>query len=139
MAIDLSNVENRLITGLRLSLGVVFVWFGALKIFGYNPVHDIVYSVFPFLASGTGLISLGVLEFVIGAVLLLNFFRVPVHILLILHLLGTFLTFLAAPNLMFQPYFPVLTLAGEFVFKNTVLAMAGLVVFVHARHKQFQK
>jgi uncharacterized membrane protein YkgB len=49
----------------------------------------------------------------------------------VLHLLGTLSVFFLAPEIMFQPYFPLLTFDGEFVFKNLVLAFAALVVLAH--------
>jgi uncharacterized membrane protein YkgB len=48
--------------------------------------------------------------------------------LMMLHLLGTLSVALVSPNLIFAPAFPVLTMTGEFVAKNLVLIMAGLVV-----------
>lgn len=125
--------NHTLINALRISLGLVFFWFGALKIIGYNPVYEIVYASFPFLASGTGNVILGAVETLIGAGLLLNVFTLVTHSALILHLLGTFSVFLLGSDLMFNPYFPVLTLSGEFVFKNAVLVVAGLVVLGHKR------
>ena len=126
--LDFRKLEEYFVIGLRLSLALIFFWFGALKVIGYNPVYDIVYATFPFLAGGAGNIALGFVEAVIGVGLALNIFPVAIHIALILHLSGTMLTFLVAPELMFEPIFPILTLSGEFVAKNAVLAMAGLVV-----------
>lgn len=127
----LGFTEKNLLVGLRLSLGAIFFWFGALKVAGYNPVFEIVNSTFPLLANGAGAMILGLVETLIGLGLFFNIFPIVIHIALILHLSGTFLTFIFAPELMFQPYFPILTLAGEFVFKNAALAMAGLVVLMH--------
>ena len=120
---------------LRISLGLVFFWFGALKIAGYNPVYEIVQNSFPLFAQGIGNQILGAVEVIIGLGLLLNIFPALIHITLLLHLSGTFFVFISAPHLMFQPYFPILTLAGEFVFKNVVLATAGLVVLAHNAKK----
>jgi putative oxidoreductase len=125
-----------MITGLRLSLAVIFIWFGGLKIAGYDPVYDIINSSFPFMAEGPGYLLLGIGEVAIGIGLLLNIFYLFVHSALIFHLIGTFSTFVFAPDLMFDPKFPILTLAGEFVFKNATLAMAGLVVMAHERRKR---
>lgn len=122
------KTEDKLIIGLRISLGLIFFWFGALKVAGYNPVFEIVNSSFPFLASGIGNIALGLVEAVIGLGLVSRLFPKIIHTALFFHLLGTFSVFISAPSLMFDPYFPVLTLSGEFVFKNITLAMAGLVV-----------
>lgn len=127
--------ESRIIFGLRLSLGIVFFWFGALKVAGHNPVYDLVRSVSPFLVTPAGNLLLGGLETLIGLGLLLNLFPTVIHMALVLHLAGTFLTFFTAPELMFDPQFPVLSLAGEFVVKNLTLGLAGLTVLAyHYRH-----
>lgn len=130
-------IEKRtlLLAGLRLSLGLIFFWFGILKVFGYNPVYDLVYAVHPILVTATGNFLLGAVEALIGLLLLINVLPRVTHIVLVVHLLGTFLTFLTAPELMFDPHFPVLSLAGEFVFKNVTLAMAGLVVLAYSPGK----
>ena len=112
---------------------MVFFWFGALKLFGYNPVYEIVYASFPWFAHGIGNLILGAAETLIGIGLLSNFFRRFTHAVLILHLAGTFTVFITGPELMFSPFFPILTLSGEFVFKNVVLAFAGLVVLTHGK------
>jgi putative oxidoreductase len=124
-------VQHRALMALRIALGLVFFWFGALKVAGYNPVYDIVAaSPMPFLAGHTGTFLLGLLETAIGICLLLNIFRRITHITLFCHMMGTLSVFITGADLMFSPHFPVLTLGGEFVFKNVVLASAGLVVLV---------
>ena len=127
--------QDRLISGLRISLGLIFFWFGALKVAGYNPVYEIVNASFPIFATPTGNIALGLVEAAIGLGLLANLFAVVLHVALLGHLAGTFSVFFLAPDLMFQPHFPILTLSGEFVFKNATLAMAGIVTLAyHHRH-----
>ncbi|MBM3256714.1 MAG: hypothetical protein FJY98_00055 [Candidatus Liptonbacteria bacterium] len=128
--------EERLVTILRWTLGIIFIWFGILKIAGFNPVFDLIHSVTPFLASGTGLILLGSFEAGIGMLLLLNHFLFLTHLLLLGHLAGTFLTFIMGPEVIFSPYFPVLSLSGEFVVKNITLVMAGLLVLMHEVKKR---
>jgi hypothetical protein len=44
------------------------------------------------------------------------------------HLLGTLSVALAAPERLFAPFFPALTLEGEFIAKNFVLLAAALAV-----------
>ncbi len=130
---ETSRFQNIAITGLRISLGLIFFWFGALKVAGYNPVYEIVYASFPILASGTGNILLGIFETLIGAGLLIDRLPRVINIVLLAHLADTFSVFFTAPYLMFHPYFPILTLAGEFVFKNATLAMAGLTLLAYQR------
>ncbi len=127
--------ENAAIVLLRLSIALIFIWFGLLKVNGFDPVFDLVRSVLPFLATPPGLTLLGWFEVAIGVGVLLNIFRPLVFGILILHLLGTFLTFVTAPDLMFAPHFPILSMAGEFVIKNLTLVIAGLVVLLHESHR----
>ena len=127
------NYKDKLILALRISLGLVFFWFGILKVFGYNPVYELVYASFPWFAYGTGNLILGLGETLIGIGLLTNVFRKFTHTVLILHLAGTFTVFITGPEVVFDPYFPMLNLAGEFVFKNLVLAFAGLVVLTYSK------
>ena len=128
---NLYHFENKLIVALRVSLGLVFFWFGALKVFGLTPVAEVVGIVSPFLATEVGIIILGAVEVLIGICLMFNWFSKTSLVALVSHLLGTFLVFIMGPEMMFQPYFPILTLTGEFVFKNIVLVIGGLVVLCH--------
>lgn len=128
----MKTYDQAIVTALRLSLALIFIWFGALKIAGYNPVAELITnSLAPWLASGSGLLVLGVGEVTIGLLLLINRPLVFTHILLVGHLVGTFSTFLIGPAVVFSPSFPILSLAGEFVIKNIVLALAGLAVLNH--------
>jgi putative oxidoreductase len=132
--------EDAIVIALRLVLALIFIWFGVLKIFGYNPVFDLVHnSMAPFLAYGNGLIFLGVAETVIGLMLLLNRALFLTHVILALHLLGTFSTFIFGWDIVFDPHFPVLSLDGEFVIKNMTLVIAGLVVLAHESKKRRSK
>jgi len=128
------KVFERSIALLRISLGVIFFWFGALKLSGFSPVHDIVYASFPFLADGIGNLFLGGLETAIGVALICNLFSRIVLVVLTMHLLGTFAVFITAPEIMFNPGFPFLTFAGEFVVKNLSLAAGALVVMLYQIH-----
>ncbi len=115
-------------TLLRISLGVVFIWFGALKVFGLSPVADLLEKTVWWLPSSTTVMVLGVLEVVIG--LGLTFRLAPRLILLLftLQMIGTFLTFFVVPGMMFEGNPFKLTVLGEFVVKNLVLLAAGLSV-----------
>jgi uncharacterized membrane protein YkgB len=128
--------ENGMVLLLRISIALVFIWFGLLKMLGFNPVFDLVSSVIPSLAVMPGLALLGWFEVLIGLGVLLNKFRTTTHLLLLAHLAGTFIPFFTAPKLMFAPFFPILSLAGEFVMKNIILAIAGLVVLLHESHRR---
>ena len=122
-------------TALRLALAVVFVWFGALKIVGVSPVHDLLAQTLPFLAPNVVVPGLGIIEVVLGLAVAVGAFPRVVLIVLVGHLVGTFLTFVTATHLMFQAGNPLeLTGNGEFVVKNLILISAALLLIAsHTR------
>lgn len=122
---------------LRISLGVVFVWFGVLKIVGASPVHDLVATTVPWIDDGLLLPALGALETLVGLGLLAGRLIRVVLLVLAVQLLGTLLLFVIRPDVTFQGANPfLLTQEGEFVVKNLVLISAGLVVGANMRPAQ---
>ena len=119
---------------LRVSLGVVFIWFGALKVCGMSPVQDLVTTIIYMVPKEHALLFMGLVEIVIGFGLL---FRVTIRLTMavfLVHISGTFLVLLLHPELSFQDGNPLLlTTTGEFVIKNLVLLAAGLVVVSSVR------
>ena len=120
---------------LRWAVGLVFIWFGALKLVpGLSPAEDLVRATVPFGAEWFVPV-LAVWEVLIGALLL---FRPAVRgalLLLALQMPGTFLPFVVLPEVCFSR-FPfaspldvfALTMEGQYIVKNVVLVAAGLVV-----------
>jgi uncharacterized membrane protein YkgB len=117
------------IPALRVSLGVVFVWFGAMKVFDVTPVADLVASTVYWFDPGWVVPVLGVLEVIVGVGLL---FRIALRLVLGLfavQMVGTFLVLALLPEISFDGGNPLLlTVEGEFVVKNLVLLSAGMVV-----------
>ena len=113
---------------LRLSLALIFFWFGLLKLAGVSPVVDLLRNSIPFLARAPYIELLGVAEIVIAVGLVIERLANQAAALMILHLFCTLSIAIIAPTIFFAPVFPVLTLDGEFLAKNVVLITAGLVV-----------
>lgn len=114
---------------LRVALGVVFVWFGALKVFDVSPIADFVAKSLPFLPARVALLSMGVLELVIGAGLLTGWAIRVTLLLFFAQMAGTLSTLLLRPGDMFLDGNPLLlSTLGEFVVKNLVLIAAGMVI-----------
>lgn len=114
---------------LRVSVAIVFIWFGALKVFDVTPVADLVADTVYWVDPDWFVPLLGAFEIVVGFGLLarrglrviLGFFA--------LQMAGTFLVFVLLPDVAFQDGNPLLlTVEGEFVVKNLVLLSAGMVV-----------
>ena len=120
------------IPALRVALGVVFLWFGALKLFGASPVMNILEHTYWFLPVRSFAVAIGVWEVLVGAGLMSKRALRCALGLLCLHLAGTFLALVLAPALFFQDGNLLrLTAEGEFVVKNMVLMAAALVIGGH--------
>ena len=114
---------------LRISLGVVFVWFGALKVLGVTPVFDLVASTVYWVDPDWFVPALGVAEMLIGIGLVGGWLLRWVLLAFVIQMAGTALVFVVRPEVAFQDGNPLkLTVEGEFVIKNLVLLAAGLVV-----------
>src|SRR5512143_1780428 len=119
---------------LRISLGIVFFWFGVLKYFpGLSPVQDLATRTISMLTFGLVPPSVSVLvlatwECVIGIGLIFGLFMRATLLLLFLQMLGTLMPIGFFPQEVFNyiPYAP--TLEGQYIVKNIVLISAGLVI-----------
>jgi uncharacterized membrane protein YkgB len=115
-------------TLLRVSLAVVFIWFGALKVTGTSPVENLVADTVPIVDGSWFVPLLGVFEVGLGLALLLGAFPIVI-VAMVLHLAGTFLVLITQPELAFQGGNPLLlTTEGEFVMKNLVLLAGALAI-----------
>jgi uncharacterized membrane protein YkgB len=114
---------------LRVSLGAVFIWFGALKVFEVSPVTDLVASTVYWVDPDWFVPALGVVEMLIGLGLVLAWGLRIVLFVFLLQMVGTFGVLVIRPDVAFRDGNPLLlTVEGEFVVKNLVLLSAGLVV-----------
>jgi uncharacterized membrane protein YkgB len=119
---------------LRLSLGIVFLWFGVLKFFpNFSPAEELATRTISVLSWGRvpASVSLPILagwECVIGIGLLVGWGLRGVLLLLYVQMLGTLSPIALFPHEVFTriPYAP--TLEGQYIIKNLVLISAGIVV-----------
>lgn len=121
-------MQGKVIYLLRLSLAAVFFWFGILKVTGVSPVIGLLENTYPLLAASPYIELLGLAEIAIAAGLVIDRLSKHAATLMMLHLLCTLAIAVFSPALVFAPAFPVLTIEGEFIAKNVVLIMAGMVI-----------
>ena len=114
---------------LRISMGIVLVWIGALKFADPSPVVGLLGASLPFLASNGFVYLLGVVEVILGVLLFANIGSKYVGIALVGLFAGTLLIFLIAPKVVYgDAGFPFLALPGEFLLKDLVLAAASIAI-----------
>jgi len=121
--------------GLRLlsiSMGLVFVWFGALKLqSGVSPAEPLIRAALDFLPGSLldSLIRLlAVWEVAIGIGFLTGRAKRIVLILLLMQMVGALSPLFFAPERLWTTFPFIWTLEGQYVFKDIVLISAGLVI-----------
>jgi len=118
----------------RIALGIVFLWFGALKFVpAWSPAADLATRTISQLTGGMiepalSLKLLAVWETLIGLGLLSGVFLRATLLLLFLQMPGTMLPLFFFPRETFAilPFAP--TLEGQYIIKNLVLVCAAIVV-----------
>lgn len=119
---------------LRIGLGVVFLWFGALKFFpGLSPAETLAARTIEQLSGGlvgpgVSLPILAAWESLIGLGLLAGRFMRATLFLLALQMLGTLTPLVIFPAETFTTFPIAPTLEGQYIIKNVVLIGAAMVV-----------
>lgn len=122
---------------LRVMLGVLFLWFGLLKVLGRSPVADLVEQTLSLPGGLSILLVLGTAEVVVGVLIISGVLLRLSLFVLVAHLIGTFSTFALAPELMVsEANIFLLTTEGEFVVKNGILIVGALVLLTHAQSQR---
>lgn len=119
---------------LRISLGVVYFWFGVLKFFpGMSPAQELATRTISVLSGGLvppsiSLPALATWECVIGLGFLFGRGLRVVLLLLYVQMIGTLAPLFLFPHEVFTriPWAP--TLEGQYIIKNLVLMSAGIML-----------
>ncbi len=113
---------------LRVSIGIVFIWFGLLKPLEMSPAAELVRKTVYWFSSDWFIPFLGWWEVAIGVGLLFRpLIRVAI-LLLFLQMGGTVLPLFLLPEVCFTQIPFGLTLEGQYIIKNLVLISAALVI-----------
>lgn len=119
---------------LRISMGVIFFWFGMLKFFeGLSPAEALAtntINILSFGLIGPELVRYGLAawEVLIGLGLMFKLRLRETLLLMFLQMLGTLTPIVLLPDEVFTIFPYGLTLEGQYIFKNLVVIAAGLVV-----------
>jgi uncharacterized membrane protein YphA (DoxX/SURF4 family) len=119
---------------LRIGLGVVFLWFGALKFVpGASPADDLAARTVERLSFGlvgpaVSVPLLAAWESLIGIGLLSGRFLRATLLLLAVQMVGTLTPLVLFPAETFQVFPIAPTLEGQYILKNVVLIGAGMAV-----------
>ncbi|MBI4225348.1 MAG: hypothetical protein HY617_03370 [Candidatus Sungbacteria bacterium] len=108
----------------RISLFVVFFWFGALKLVHTSPANPLVEALLsrtlPFLTFEQFIFWFGVYEMTIGIAFLVPKLERIAIVLLIPHMITTALPLVLLPQITWQSFLTP-TLEGQYIIKNCVI------------------
>lgn len=134
----LAQIDQRVVTWLaqnsltllRVSIGIVFVWFGALKLVpGLSPAEPLIRSAMSFVPlMDYFLLFVAALEIVIGLGFITGKFMRVTVILLLMQMAGAMSPVILSPDRIWNVFPHVLTLEGQYVIKDIILISAGLVI-----------
>ena len=122
------------VRAIRISLGVIFFWFGVLKFFpGLSPAQELATKTISGLTFGlvppnVTIYVLAAWECTIGLGLIFGVFLRATLALLFLQMLGTFSPLVLFPHEAFSHVPNAPTMEGQYIIKNLVLVSAGLVI-----------
>ena len=122
------------VTLLRWSIGVIFLWFGALKLVpGLSPADEIATETamaltFDLFSEDFVRVALAILEIAIGVGLILGRFLRLTLLLLFGQMAGTLTPIFLLPDKIWTDFPLGLTLEGQYIMKNAVLISAGFVI-----------
>jgi uncharacterized membrane protein YkgB len=114
---------------LRISVGIVYVWFGALKlVHGLSPIEDFIRESISFLPGDIFLPFLAIWEIVIGLGFISGRFMRVTLILMLLQMGGAMSPIVLRPDLVFSTFPYGLSLVGQYIVKDIILISAALVI-----------
>jgi len=113
---------------LRLSLAIVFIWFGGLKIVGNSPAIELVTRTVYWVDPRWFVPFLGVWEVLIGVCMLWRpLIRISIALLAV-QMPGTFLPLILLPHICFVKFPWVPSLEGQYIIKNLVLISGAIAI-----------
>jgi len=119
---------------LRISLGVIFFWFGMLKFFeGLSPAEALATQTIDLLTFGyigPDMVRylLATWEVLIGIGMIFKIRLRETLLLMFVQMLGTMTPIVLLPEKVFTVFPYGLTLEGQYIFKNLVVISAGIVI-----------
>jgi uncharacterized membrane protein YkgB len=129
------------LTLLRISVGVIYLWFGALKLFpGFSPAESLAIETihkltFGLIDAALEIKLLATWECILGASLIIGKWMKPTLLLFFVHMICTFAPLFFFPDQTFR-YLPYgLSLVGQYIIKNIVIVSAGLVLWQSEKEK----
>lgn len=128
--------------GLRISLGVIYFYFGFLKFLpGASPAEALAGDtisrlMFDAITPATAVMLLAILECGMGLLFLSNRWSKMTYFLFLGHMLGTFTPMFLLPHLTFNQTVLLPTLEGQYILKNIVFLVGVSAIYLPQLYPQ---
>lgn len=129
---------------MRLSLGIIFVWYGMLKFFPtLSPAEDLAIKTidimfFNLIDGSLSIKLLAMLEVAIGIGFLSGFYTKIVTIIFLGHMVCTFAPLFLLPEFSFTQAPYAFTLVGQYIVKNIVFILVGIIIYQNELNKEIR-
>lgn len=121
----------------RISIFIIYFWFGYLKILGTSPAESLVHNLFnitlfPLITFNAFLISFGIFECLIAILWLIPRLTFIAYYAVIIHVIFTFVPIIALTEITWTSIFTP-TIIGQYIIKN--LLLLSCIMFIRQIHK----
>ena len=122
---------------LRIAIGLVYVWFGFLKLCGKCDLHELILQTLWWLPEVITMPLLGMGEVIIGLMFLYPFNMGLTLLLFFGHMMGTFLPLVLLPEMTMHETILLPNSTGQYILKNIVFLACGVLLseFYYKKHK----
>jgi uncharacterized membrane protein YphA (DoxX/SURF4 family) len=134
MATTMSTKIERWLIALRVSIGIIYLWFGVLKFFpGVSPAEELAKQTihlltFKLVGPEVSLLMLAIWETTVGILLIAGLYTTLTIRVVLVHMFCTFAPLFLLPDLSFTSAPLSLTLVGQYIIKNIVIICALFAV-----------
>lgn len=139
------NLFDRYVPGIiplfsRLSLFIVYFWFGATKLFTISSANALVAALLdktmPFIPFDIFILFLGFGEMMIGLLLLIPRYSKIMFGVVVIHVIMTMMPLALLPDISWESFLNP-TLEGQYMIKNLVLvSLAGMLALHSQKNKR---
>ena len=132
MNLKLNFTKNHI---LSVSIGILYLWFGALKFFpDLSPAEDLAKNTigvltFNQIPSNISIVLLAIWETLVGVLLIANIYKRVAIFLALAHMILTFTPLFIIPEQVFVDMPFQLTLVGQYIIKNIVIIVALISLY----------
>ena len=130
---------------MQICLGIIFLWYGGLKLFdGVSPAQELATTTigllsFHTLSSELSIKLLAVFEILIGFGFIFGIFLRFTLCMFFIHMIGTFTPLFILTEVSFNQAPYAFSLVGQYIMKNVIFVLAGMCIYYFNKENKYEK